>query len=136
MAEQRAKPEKVADLAQRLERALEAGSRAPDMRPQPKSYVEWAGVWLCLAVLALLGLVVVGLLLYPMLAAPSLESFGTPATAESLGLWREASDVSFQRATSLLDQVAIKMLLPLLTLLLGYVFGATVGHRAAAEGNG
>jgi hypothetical protein len=82
-----------------------------------------AGFWLLCGMLALVGLLVVGVGAYLAVVLPSPESFGTPPTAESLARWDQASTAVFGRVTGLMDQMVGKVLLPVVTLLLGYVFG-------------
>ncbi len=62
-----------------------------------------------------------------------MTAFGNPVTAESLGLYQKATDLVFQRVASLIDQVVIKTLLPVLTLLLGYIFGARSGKLDSSD---
>ena len=86
-----------------------------------------------MAVLVLMALLIADLLVYLLLATPQVRDFGSPATEASLSLYQKASDVVFQRVTSLVDQVVIKILVPLLTLLLGYVFGSRSGQDSQRD---
>jgi hypothetical protein len=130
------RPHELGELADQLQKDLVSDRRAPDIRVRPKSYLEWVGVWLTWAVLGLIALFLVGLLIYLGVAMPTIADFGSPATEASLVPYQKASDLVFQRATTLLDQVVIKILVPLLTLLLGYVFGSRAAQGVASEGNG
>lgn len=124
----------LGQLKAQLQRELAAGRQGPDIR-EPPTYVVWAGVRLLWAVLGLIALLLAGLLAYLALATPGVIAFGSPVTPDSFALYQRGSDLVFQRVTTLLDQVVIKVLLPVLTLLLGYVFGARAG-RPAPPGNG
>lgn len=99
------------------------------------TFLEWAGLQLILVVLGLITAMVGGLLLYWMLATPPIAAFGNPITKESLELYQKASDLVFQRATSLLDLLLFKALLPILTAVLGYTFARAL-HRPPPEGEG
>jgi len=97
--------------------------------------LEWAGLNLIYVVLGLITTLVGGLLLYWMVATPPIEAFGNPVTQDSLELYQKASDLVFQRATSFLDLVLFKALLPVLTAVLGYTFARAL-HRPPPEGEG
>lgn len=125
------------ELAAQLEKSAIAGRRRPDIRvPPPRSYIEWAGVWQSWVVLGLITIFLAGLLVYLVLATPGLGEFGSPVTADSLAQWQKASDVVHQRVTGLVDLVVFKILLPLLTLLLGYVFGSRAGQGPPSGSEG
>jgi hypothetical protein len=74
-----------------------------------------------------------GVIVYWMVATPSIASFGNPVTDASLALHQKASDLVFQQVTSLLDLVVFKALLPVLTAVLGYTF-ARVLQRPSSNG--
>lgn len=99
------------------------------------TFLEWAGLQLVFVVLGLITALVGGLLLYWMLATPPIAAFGNPVTKESLELYQKASDLVFQRVTSVLDLVLFKSLLPVLTAVLGYTFARAL-HRPPPEGEG
>jgi hypothetical protein len=111
---------------------IAANRRGPDITERP-TFVQWAGFWLLWAVLGLIALLLAGLLIYLAVATPDLTAFGSPATPDSVALHARTSEVVFQRVTTLLDQVVIKTLVPVLTLLLGYVFGARAGQPTAPD---
>lgn len=72
------------------------------------------------------------ILAYWFLSAPSLSDFGNPVTSESLRLYKEASDLAFQRTTTLAGLVVGSTLLPVLTFVLGHAFGS----QAASSSTG
>lgn len=115
------------EVVAEFQKELAAGRRAPDLREKP-TFVQWAGFRLVWAILGLIALLALGLLVYLAVAMPSIDAFGDPVTAESLAFYQKASDLVFERVTTLLDQVVIKTLVPVLTLLLGYVFGTRAGQ--------
>ncbi len=127
--------QELSELTDDLRQEAAPDHRGPDIRERP-TFVQWAGYRLLWAILGLIALLFVGLLGYLAITLPSLSAFGSPVTAESLALHQRASDVAFQRVTTLLDQVVIKTLVPLLTLLLGYVFGARAGQALSSDEGG
>jgi hypothetical protein len=126
--------QRLGELAAELQKGSVPDRREPDIREKP-TFVQWAGVRLLGAVLGLIALLVIVLLVYLAVATPSITAFGSPVTADSFALYQKTSDVVFQRVTSLVDQIVIKTLVPILTLLLGYVFGARAGRLPPEEGN-
>ena len=103
---------------------------------EPVSEAQLLGFWLAVSVLLLITFFVIGAVLYLMFAMPKITDFGVPTTDASMILWQKASTDTFQRVTSLIDQIVIRMLLPVLTLLLGYVFGTTIRRGASGNGDG
>ena len=86
-------------------------------------FVVRAGFWLLCTILGLIGVLLVGVLGFVVFGTPSIESFGNPPSAESLARWKDVSETVFGRATGFADLAILKILLPVATLLLGYVFG-------------
>jgi hypothetical protein len=121
----------LSDIAAEQEKAVAGGRRGADIQVrEPPTYAQWAGFRLLWAVLILIAALLLALLAYLAVVAPRVTDFGVPVTTDSLALYQRASDQVFQRVTDLVDQVVIKTLLPVLTLLLGYVFGARVGQSS------
>lgn len=90
---------------------------------EPMSEKDWAGIVLAGVVLALIAIFSLILTIYWFRTAPSLESFGTPVKQESLQLYKEASNIAFESVYKILDLIVLTVLLPVLTLILGYLFG-------------
>jgi hypothetical protein len=114
---------------------LVAGTKesAPDRRgpdiPERPTFVQWAGLRLVWTVFGSIACVLLSLVIYLTFATPDIHAFGAPVTADSQALQQKAAEAVFQRVTGLVDQIVIRVFLPVLTLLLGYVFGAT-SHQA------
>lgn len=102
---------------------------------EPVSEAQLLGFWLAVAIFVLIAAVVAGAVVYLALAMPKLADFGTPATEASLALWQTSSTDIFNRATTLVEQIVVKILLPVFTLLLGYIFGTTI-RRSSPPSNG
>lgn len=130
-----AEPASVGELARALSEERAPGRKGADIREKLPP-VLGAGFRMAGAVLGLIAFFSAAGVGYWMLATPAIAEFGSPVTAESLALWQKASDLVFQRITTLFDQVVIKVLLPVLTLLLGYVFGARAGQPPPPENGG
>ena len=66
-----------------------------------------------------------------IITQPLLQGFGIALNNRTIRIATnnlKAADLVFQRVTTMLDMVVFKFLVPLLTLLLGYVFGTRAGH--------
>ena len=125
----------VDDVAERVPEIHEAEirDRVPEFR-EPPTYLQRAGLafayWTLGALCAFL-LVILG---YWFLQAPRLSDFANPVTAESLRLYKEASDLAFQRTTTLAGIVAGSTLLPVLTFVLGHAFGSQAASSSSGQG--
>ena len=86
------------------------------------TFLQFAGVWLTLSILVLIAVFVGAIFGYLIGSTPTIGSFGNPVTENTMSLYQKASDLIFQRANSLLNTVLINVLLPILTLVLGYTF--------------
>ena len=97
-------------------------------RPRPASFLEWSGVTQMTAVLAVICAVAVGFLLSWAVTQPTLEEARAlvgsgqdpQATVQVLTQLREAHTKNHQE---MFQAVVLSVLVPLFTLLAGYVFG-------------
>jgi hypothetical protein len=95
--------------------------------PQPEDYREFAGVRFFWAILGLAAITVVGLLLYVILRTPSIPALTADATPDSAYLAaviRERANV-VDNAVKLGQLLLVGICLPLLTAILGYLFGTS-----------
>ena len=81
-----------------------------------------AGVILCYAVVALLAVILVGIMIYFFASMRGLKL--SELTTESLQVYKDARSVVMEEVVKISDQLVAKTLLPILTLLLGYIFGS------------
>ena len=96
--------------------------------PRPASFLEWSGVTQMTAVLAVICAVAVGFLLSWAVTQPTLEEARAlvgsgqdpQATVQVLTQLREAHTKNHQE---MFQAVVLSVLVPLFTLLAGYVFG-------------
>jgi hypothetical protein len=101
----------------------------PGNKDQPieeTKYVTRAGVWIAWGVIAVIVVFTLAILSHWMWTALPITVFGNPVTAESLALYQKARDAAFQQVTSLIDMLVLKAFIPILTLILGYIFGTQV----------
>ncbi len=126
-------------LERRQQPATEVVAGFPSLDPKPASYLEWTGVRQMTLVLVLICLVVGGFVLAWSLTQPTLTQAQALATAGNvtdpqavvklLGELRAAHTTQYKE----MFQVAVLSgLVPLFTLLAGYVFGR--GKAARANG--
>jgi len=104
---------------------IDPNSSARELMPEK----EIAGLVLAGVVLGLITVFTLTVIIYWFRTAPSLNSFGVPVTEESLKLYKEASQVIFDRISKMLDIIIVTVLLPILTLILGYIFGSRVRNK-------
>jgi hypothetical protein len=105
--------------------SLEATAKA--YAPQPDTYREFAGVRFFWAILSLAAITVVGLLLYVILRTPSIPALtanATPDSAYLAAVIRERANV-VDNAVKLGQLLLVGICLPLLTAILGYLFGTS-----------
>ena len=81
-----------------------------------------AGVILCYIVIALLAVILVGIMIYFFASMRHLKL--SELTTESLQVYKDARSVVIEEVVKISDQLVAKILLPILTLLLGYIFGS------------
>ncbi|MDP2935031.1 MAG: hypothetical protein Q8O86_00915 [Dehalococcoidia bacterium] len=114
------------ELEDQLQLKMSPGPGESDL--QLKAKITWEGFKLLWAVLGAIIALSLAIVLFWTLGAPRASDFGSPITADSLALYQKASESFSQHLTSLFEQVVVKVLLPVLTLLLGYVFGSRAGQ--------
>lgn len=95
------------------------------------TFVQRAGLGFAYWILGAVSVFLVAILGYWFLTAPRLADFGSPLTTESMRLYKEASDLAFQQATSLVGLVVGNTLLPVLTFVLGHAFGTQSAQSSA-----
>jgi len=83
-----------------------------------------AGLTLCYTTLGFIGLISIILIIYFFTATNSLNSLAQPLTQESLQLYKEAKSAIADDVVKISDRFLGSILLPILTLLLGYMFGS------------
>ena len=93
-----------------------------------------AGIRLCYIAIGLVGLVSIIVIIYFFSATYPLKSLSQPLTQESIQIYREARSAVVDDVLKVGDQILGK-LLPILTLLLGYVFGAREEKAENEEGD-
>ena len=94
----------------------------------------WAGIILCYVTIGLIGLESLIMIIYFFAATYSLKSLGEPLTQDSIRAYKEARAAVVDDVVKISDQILGK-LLPVLTLLLGYVFGAREERAEIEEGD-
>lgn len=83
-----------------------------------------AGLMLCYIVIGLIGLESLIMIVYVFAATYSLKPLEQPLTQESLQIYKEARSVVVDNVLKLGNLFLGSVLLPILTLLLGYMFGS------------
>jgi hypothetical protein len=83
-----------------------------------------AGIRFCYIIIGLIGLLSLIMVIYFFAATHSLRPLAQPLTQESLQIYKEARSTVVDDITRIGDQLLGNVLLPTLTLLLGYIFGS------------
>ncbi len=105
--------------------------------PDPASYLEWSGIRQMAIVLAIICIAVVGFLAAWVFTLPSIEEVHTlveggtisdPQTAA--GLLDQLRDAHLKRFREMFQLLIMSALVPLFTLLAGYVFGKSSSNRS------
>ena len=104
---------------------------------KPHSFVEMTGAKLALAVGGLGAVVTVLLVGYWVLTAPiisiDLRQGDPEKIREVLDLQKQAADVHLENVVKIFDSVVVKCLLPLLTTILGYIFGSNTLRKSSKD---
>ena len=91
------------------------------------TFVQRAGLWLAAGVGALIALVTLGVLVFlwvhspPMPQAASLKD--AVVAKETLANYKELSGIAIKGAQDVFTTIGVSALLPVLTAILGYIFG-------------
>ncbi len=83
-----------------------------------------AGLILCYVAIGLVGIVALMMIIYFFFATYSLKSLAQPLTQESLQIYKEARAAVVDDVLRVGNLFLGSVLLPILTLLLGYMFGS------------
>lgn len=94
-----------------------------------------AGLRLCYIALGFVGGIAVIIIAYFILATHSLKPLAQPLTEESLKLYREARSIVVDDILKVSDRLLGSVLVPILTLLLGYIFGSREDRTSSKEGD-
>lgn len=89
-----------------------------------ESEKTWAGIKFCYIIIGLIGLESVIMILYFVFATYSLKSLVQPLTTESVEIFKEARAAIVDDILRISNLFLGSILLPILTLLLGYIYGA------------
>jgi hypothetical protein len=92
-----------------------------------------AGIILCYIAIGLVGLVSLIMIIYFFVATHSLKSLAQPLTEESLKIYKEARSAVVDDIAKVGNLFLGSVLLPILTLLLGYIFGSKEERAEANE---
>ena len=91
------------------------------------TFVQRAGLWLAAGVGALIAIVTICVLVFLYVYYPSLppaESLKDAAVAkETLANYKELSGIAIKSAQDIFTTIVVSALLPVLTAILGYIFG-------------
>jgi hypothetical protein len=108
--------------------------------PQPvkaHSFIELTGAKLALAVGGLGGVVTLVLVVYWVYTAPAvaieLKQGDPEKLRQMLELQKQLSDIHVESVIKIFDSVVVKCLLPLLTTILGYIFGSNTIRKSAND---
>ena len=93
----------------------------------------WAGIILCYVTIGLIGLESLIMIIYFFSATYSLRSLSQPLTQESLQVYKEARGAVVDDVMKIGNLFLGSVLLPILTLLLGYIFGSRAGKAESEE---
>lgn len=97
------------------------------------TFLQRSGVNLFYAVLSLTTLILIGLFLYLFIMTPSYSPTAYLDTNTNQGLIQERH-VVFSNFTSGIEKIIIAFCLPILTAILGYLFGTREeNHKSSAE---
>jgi flagellar basal body-associated protein FliL len=106
--------------------------------PSRKSMREMktrAGLILCYIAIGLVGLVSLTVIMYFFFATHSLKPPEQPLTQESIQVYKEARSAVIEDVLKISDRILGNVLLPVLTLLLGYMFGSREEKAEAEKGD-
>jgi len=120
------------------ERGRESVESVKIEAPSRKSMREMktrAGLILCYIAIGLVGLVSLIMVMYFFFATHSLKSLAQPLTQDSLQIYKEARSAVVDDITRIGDRLLGNVLLPVLTLLLGYIFGSREERAEPKEGD-
>jgi len=92
-----------------------------------------AGLILCYVAIGLVGIVALMMIIYFFSATHSLKSLAQPLTQESLQIYKEARAAVVDDVLRVGNLFLGSVLLPILTLLLGYMFGSREEKGEATE---
>ena len=81
-----------------------------------------AAVVFCYIIMCLVGLVLISIIIYLFASMHHLKLSGL--TQESLQIYKEGRSMVLEEVVKIGEQLLVKVLLPILTLLLGYIFGS------------
>lgn len=105
----------------------------------PKSMREMmktrAGLILCYVVIGLIGLESLIMIVYLFSATYPMKSLAQPLTEESLRIYKEARSAVVDDVLQISNLFLGSVLLPILTLLLGYMFGSREENTETNEGD-
>ena len=96
---------------------------------------ERAGVVLCYIAIGLVGLVSLAMIIYFFAATYSLKSLAQPLTQELIQIYKEARAAVVDDVLRVGNLFLGSVLLPILTLLLGYMFGSREEKAETDEGD-
>jgi hypothetical protein len=94
-----------------------------------------AGLLLCYIAIGLVGLVSLIVMVSFFFTTHSLKSLAEPLTQESLQVFKEARSIVVEDLLKVSDRLLGNVLLPVLTLLLGYIFGSREEKAESGEGD-
>jgi len=92
-----------------------------------------AGLILCYIAIGLVGLVSLMMIIYFFVATYSLKSLAQPLTKESLEIYKEARSAVVDDVLRVGNLFLGTVLLPILTLILGYMFGSREDRAETKE---
>jgi len=119
-------------MTERIEVPSEKIKRLPQ-RWSMKEMRTRAGLILCYVAIALVGIVALMMIIYFFFATYSLKSLAQPLTEESLRIYKEARAAVVDDVLRVGNLFLGSVLLPILTLLLGYMFGSREEKDEVAE---
>ena len=95
----------------------------------------WAGITFCYIIIGLIGLESLILIVYFFAATYSLESLGKELSADSVRMLKEARGAVVDDVLKVGNLFLGSVLLPILTLLLGYIYGSRARETGSEEGD-
>jgi ABC-type Fe3+ transport system permease subunit len=98
-----------------------AGKLPEDVEVEISLMRAQAGIKFCYIVFILVALMLICIFIYLFVSMSGIKL--SEATKESLEVYKEARGLVMEEAMKISDQLLAKVLLPVLTLLLGYIFG-------------
>jgi len=103
-----------------------------DLRVQPMTQLQWAGVTLAIVCFVCILVVTILVAFDWVVGGPSPPTTlpGDPEQAQMrIENWQALREADLERPKELFNLVVLSALLPLLTLLVGYLFGQQAGSR-------